>query len=151
MTRILWTDGSANPNPGPGGYAVLENGEPVRVGNERRSSNIRMEGAALIAAMEYAGKEGCKIYTDSQFWVNVLTKWASGWQRRGWKKTGGPIKNLELVQAAYKLYTENPVELHWTRGHVGTELNEKADQTANAARRGYTLPEESIILKELLK
>ena len=83
--------------------------------------------------------------------MNVLTKWASGWQRRGWKKTGGPIKNLELVQAAYKLYTENPVELHWTRGHVGTELNEKADQTANAARRGYTLPEESIILKELLK
>ena len=24
MVKVLWTDGSADPNPGPGGYAVLE-------------------------------------------------------------------------------------------------------------------------------
>lgn len=151
MTKILWTDGSANPNPGPGGYAVLENGEPVRVGREKNSSNIRMEGAAFIAAMEYAGEEGCEIHTDSQFWVNVLEQWAKGWAARGWTKKGGEIKNLEMVKAAWELYKKYPVKLCWTRGHVGTEMNEKADKIANMARGGFYLPEESEMLKNILK
>ena len=50
--KILWTDGSASPNPGPGGFAVLENGKPVRLGSEKDSTNIRMEGFAMIAAIE---------------------------------------------------------------------------------------------------
>ena len=151
MTKILWTDGSASPNPGPGGFAVLENGRPVRLGREKHSSNIRMEGAALIAAMEYAGSEGCEIYTDSQFWVNVLETWASSWQARGWRKSSGEIKNLPLVKTAYNLYTDFPVTLHWTRGHVGTEMNELADSWANRARSGETLDSESELLKTLLE
>ena len=142
MTKVLWTDGSASPNPGPGGYAVLENGKPVRLGREAKSSNIRMEGMALIAAMEYAGKEGCAIWTDSEFWVNVMTKWARTWELNGWVKRGGPIKNLELVQKAWKLYNTYPVELMFTRGHVGTEMNELADEWANKARKGATLENE---------
>ena len=149
--KILWTDGSASPNPGPGGYAVLENGQPVRVGREKNSTNIRMEGAALIAAMEYAGPEGCQIHTDSQFWVNVLEHWARGWATKGWIKKNGEIKNLQMVKTAWQLYNQFPVELVWVRGHVGTEQNELADQTANLARTGsLTLPQESQILKTLL-
>lgn len=136
MTKILWTDGSANPNPGPGGYAVIENGKPVALGSEKDSTNIRMEGLAMVAAIEYAGKEGCEIHSDSEFWINVLTKWAPNWKSNGWKKSSGPIKNLELVRKLYDLYTTYPVELIWTRGHVGTEMNELADQWANKARRG---------------
>ncbi len=151
MSKILWTDGSADPNPGPGGYAVIENKEPVRVGREGDSSNIRMEGAALIAAMEYAGEEGCEIWTDSQFWVNVLTSWAAKWEARGWTKKGGEIKNLPMVKKAWGLYNKYPVKLHWTRGHVGTEQNELADVYANKAREGFTLPEESKTLKEILR
>lgn len=151
MRKILWTDGSANPNPGPGGYAVIEDGRPVRLGREKNSSNIRMEGAALIAAMEYAGEEGCKIFTDSQFWVNVLTKWAPGWERRGWTKTSGPIKNLEMVKEAYRLYRKYPVEIVWIRGHVGTEMNELADELANEARHGRTLEEQSKNLERILR
>lgn len=149
--KTLWTDGSSDPNPGPGGFAVLENGKPVRLGSETYSTNIRMEGAALIAAMEYAGSDGCEIYTDSQFWVNVLTTWAPAWEARNWTKKTGPIKNLDMVKAAYRLYCEFPVKLHWTRGHVGTEYNELADQYANEARSGKTLPETSKILERLLK
>ena len=137
--KTLWTDGSASPNPGPGGYAVIENGQPVRLGAEKDSSNIRMEGFALIAAIEYAGEEGCEIYTDSEFWINVLTKWAPGWEARGWKKATGPIKNLEIVQKLYALYQKYPVKLNWVRGHVGTEYNELADEWANKAREGKTL------------
>ena len=41
------------------GFAVIEDGVPVALGSEVKSSNIRMEGSALIAAMEIlAGKEG---------------------------------------------------------------------------------------------
>ena len=32
--RKLWTDGSASPNPGPGGFSVIENNKPVAMGRE---------------------------------------------------------------------------------------------------------------------
>ena len=70
-----FTDGSASPNPGPGGYAVILDGQPVALGREANSTNIRMEAQALIAAYKIA-KAGDKISTDSEFWVNVVTKWA---------------------------------------------------------------------------
>lgn len=134
-----YTDGSASPNPGPGGYAVIQNGQPVALGAEADSTNIRMEGSALIAAMKLADGQPAEIYTDSEFWINVITKWAPGWAAKGWVKKGGEIKNLDLVQQAYELYQNSKVKLTWTRGHVGTEGNELADTWANKAREGATL------------
>ena len=141
--KILWTDGSASPNPGQGGFAVIEvsdgGARPAVLGREADSTNIRMEGKAMIAAMKYAGEEGCEIHSDSEFWINVLTKWAPGWQENGWKKKSGPIKNLEIVQELYELYCKYPVKLVWVRGHAGTEYNEMADEWANKARQGEEL------------
>ena len=137
--RIFYTDGSASPNPGPGGYAVIEHGQPVALGSEEGdTTNIRMEGQALIAAMELAGDEPCEIYTDSEFWLNVITKWAPGWEAKGWQKKGG-IKNLDLVQKAYASYQSSNATIIWVRGHVGTEGNELADHWANKARAGVRL------------
>ena len=136
---IYYTDGSANPNPGPGGYAVICNGEPVALGNESPSTNIRMEAMALIAAYALA-EAGDEILTDSEFWVNVVTKWAPSWQKNGWRKKTGEIKNLELVKDLYAAFCAKPdVKLRWTRGHVGTEGNELADIWANKARKGAKL------------
>ncbi len=141
--KVLWTDGSASPNPGPGGYAVIEDGKPVALGAERESTNIRMEGKAMIAALKYAEQEGCEIHSDSEFWINVLTKWAPGWKARGWKKSRGEIANLDIVRELYELYEkmiqEEKVKLVWVRGHVGTEMNELADEWANKARAGERL------------
>ena len=137
--KILWTDGSASPNPGPGGYAVVEDGKPVALGRLPNTTNIVMEGCAIGAAIKYAGNDGCEIHTDSEFWINVLTKWAPGWEKNGWKKKSGPIKNLELVQKLYKNFTENDVRLVWVRGHVGVEMNELTDFWANRAREGATM------------
>ena len=118
---------------------MIEDGVPVALGSEVSSSNIRMEGSALIAAMEIlAGKEGT-VVTDSEFWVNVLTKWAPKWEENNWTKKNGEIKNLELVKKAYMLYKMGNVKLKWTRGHVGTKMNEVADEWANKAREGATL------------
>ncbi|MBR3353220.1 ribonuclease HI [Candidatus Saccharibacteria bacterium] len=141
--KILWTDGSASPNPGPGGFAVLEIDEntakPVVLGREDDTTNIRMEGSAMIAAIKYAGNEGCEIHSDSEFWINVLTKWAPKWKANGWKKQTGPIKNLDLVQELYELYCDYPVKLIWVRGHMGARFNELADEWANRARTGETI------------
>lgn len=135
--RIFFTDGSASPNPGPGGYAVIERGKPVALGSEDGdTTNIRMEGRALIAALTLADGEPCEIHTDSEFWINVITKWAPGWKAKGWKKSGGPIKNLDLVQELDVLYGKSHAKLVWVRGHVGHEGNELADEWANKAREG---------------
>jgi ribonuclease HI len=135
--RIFFTDGSASPNPGPGGYAVIEDGKPVALGSEDgATTNIRMEGKALIAAIELAGSDEAEIYTDSEFWINVITKWSINWQTNGWKKKGGEIKNLDLVKQAKELYDKSNVKLVWVRGHVGDVGNELADEWANRARGG---------------
>src|SRR5258708_2448502 len=94
-----YTDGSASPNPGPGGFAVIQDKKPVVLGSEpsgAHTTNIRMEGLALVAALKHASGESCEIYTDSEFWINVITKWSLAWEKNGWKKKGDEIKNLDI-------------------------------------------------------
>ncbi len=135
-----FTDGSASPNPGPGGFAVIKDGVPHILGSEEgETTNIRMEGKAIVAALQDAAGADCEIHTDSEFWINVITKWAPSWEAKGWKKKGGEIKNLDIVQEVYPLYQQSNAKLVWVRGHDGTELNELADEWANKAREGYRL------------
>ncbi len=131
---IYYTDGSCSPNPGPGGFSVIKDMEPTIVGHDLNSTNIRMEGCALIAAMKDANGEECVIFTDSEFWINVIIKWAPGWEAKGWVKKGGEIKNIDLVKEAYALYGRSKATLTWVRGHEGDPGNELADQWANKAR-----------------
>lgn len=131
---IYYTDGSCSPNPGPGGFAVIKEMQPAIVGHEMMSTNIRMEGKALIAAMKDADGAKCEIFTDSEFWINVITKWGPGWEDKGWKKKGGEIKNLEIVKEACELYKQSGAILTWVRGHEGDQGNELADTWANKAR-----------------
>lgn len=138
--RVFYTDGSASPNPGPGGFAVIESGKPVALGSEDgETTNIRMEGFAIVSALNLAAGAHAEIHTDSEFWINVLTKWAPGWQAKGWRKSGGAIKNLELVQTAYEAYSASQAKLVWVRAHNGHDGNELADEWANKAREGARL------------
>lgn len=142
--KIFYTDGSASPNPGPGGWVVLDvtnkdNPHPVALGKEPNTTNIRMEGTAILNAIQLAKDEPLEIHTDSEFWINVLTKWAPAWSANDWHKKSGPIKNLELVQALYTAYQASHVKLVWVKGHAGQTFNELADEWANRARRGETV------------
>lgn len=133
------TDGSASPNPGPGGFAVIKDKKPVVLGGEpsgEHTTNIRMEGFAIMAALEHANGEECEIYTDSEFWINVITKWSLGWEKNGWKKKGGEIKNLDIVTKVCPLFRQSKAALIWVRGHNNDEDNELADEWANKARQG---------------
>ena len=139
-----YTDGSASPNPGPGGFAVIKNDAPHILGGEpdgSHTTNIRMEGLAIRTALEDADGAECQIYTDSEFWINVITKWAPGWQAKGWKKKGGEIKNLDIVRTVTPLYQQSNATLTWVRGHNNDVGNELADEWANKAReRRETAP-----------
>jgi ribonuclease HI len=128
------TDGSCEPNPGAGGYAVIKDLRPHILGAAPNSTNIRMEGMAIIAALKDSAGQPCEIHSDSEFWINVVTKWAPSWEKNGWKKKSGEIKNLDIVQEMLPLYRDSKAKLVWVRGHNKNEGNELADVWANKAR-----------------
>jgi ribonuclease HI len=137
----VFTDGSATPNPGPGGWAAVYVVEGKIVaekhGHEPHTTNNRMELRALIAgySMVPAGI-AVPIYTDSNLCVQSITQWAPAWKRNGWRKKDGEIKNLELVQELFALAQARPdVQLTWIKAHVGYRWNEYADQLAGSYRR----------------
>jgi ribonuclease HI len=129
-----YTDGSCSPNPGPGGFAVIKETELAIVGHESITTNIRMEGRAIIAALNDANGHECQIFSDSEFWVNVVTRWGVSWEINGWTKKSGEIKNLDLVKEVCWLHKQSTAQVIWVRGHYGNISNELADQWANRAR-----------------
>ena len=131
---IYHTDGSCSPNPGPGGFAVIKDMQPHILGSEADSTNIRMEGKAIIAALKDAKDTKCEIHTDSEFWVKVITEWSLAWEKNGWKKKSGEIKNLDIVKEVCPLYRASNAKLVWVRGHDNNPGNELADVWANDAR-----------------
>ena len=138
----VFCDGASEGNPGPGGWGAVwvENNQIIdeAFGHEPHTTNNRMELMALIAGLKMLPTDAeIDVYTDSQLVVNIVTKWAEGWEAKGWKKKSpGPIANLELVQEAYRLYRERPgVTLRWIQAHSGYRWNEYADALATAYRR----------------
>ena len=95
--------------------------------------------SAAIAALGFP-KHPAKValYTDSQYLKNGITKWMSGWKRRGWKKADGqPVLNQDLWQELDALYSRHDVTFHWVKGHVGVELNERCDRLAKSEAMKY--------------
>ena len=137
----VFTDGSAVPNPGPGGWGVVwvENGEIVSQahGHEPDTTNNRMELRALIEAFTMLPADAeIDVLSDSELCVNTITRWALAGERAGWKRKAGPIKNLELLQELLALYRAHPAcRLKWTAAHAGNRWNEYADSLATAWMR----------------
>lgn len=137
----VFTDGSATPNPGPGGWGAVYvvGGEVVdqRHGHHPDTTNNRMELTALIEAFDLV-PEGtpATVYTDSKLCVDTITKWAAGWERNGWKRKTGPIKNLDLVKQLYARAKARPeLQLAWIAAHSGNRWNEYADSLSTAYLR----------------
>ena len=137
----VFTDGSCSGNPGPGGWGAVRvaAGEIVaeRYGSEPRTTNNRMELTALIEGLSLLGPgEQADVYSDSRLAVDTVTRWAAGWERRGWRRRDGPVRNLELVRRAYRLASERPgARIRWIRAHDGSLWNEYADALATAYLR----------------
>jgi ribonuclease HI len=133
----VFTDGSCEGNPGPGGWGFVwvENDEIVQEKNGRDgdTTNNRMELTALIEALRVLPEDAeTAVYSDSQLCVKTVNEWAAGWERRGWRRKSGPIANLELVKEFYALARAHPgVRIEWIRAHDGSRWNEYADALAS--------------------
>lgn len=137
----VFTDGGAAPNPGPGGWGFVhvENGKILeqRYGQHPDTTNNRMELTALIEALRYLPIDAeLTVFSDSNICVQTVNEWAAGWERNGWKRKSGAIKNLELVQELWALHKTHPkVRLEWIKAHNGWLWNEYADSLATAWMR----------------
>ncbi|MGH2967642.1 MAG: ribonuclease H family protein [Solirubrobacteraceae bacterium] len=144
---LVWTDGACRGNPGPGGWAAIVVGaggeEPLELsGGAVRTTNNRMEYTAALEGLRALpdGSSVC-VVTDSRLMLESMTKWISGWKRKGWRTAAGePVKNQDLVRALdAEIARHAAVRWHWVRGHetgarhAHKALNDRADRLAVAA------------------
>lgn len=140
MTTVVAIDGSALGNPGPAGWAWYVDENCWAAGGWPNSSNNRGELTALLELLKATAptNEELHVLADSQYVINSVTKWMSGWKKRGWRKSDkSPVLNADLMQAIDKAITGRKVSFEWVRGHSGHPLNEAADDKARAAATAY--------------
>ena len=138
---IIYTDGAAKGNPGPGGYGVVmkykQHYKELSDGY-RLTTNNRMELLAVIIGLEALKKNNQEvtIYSDSKYVVEAVEKgWVWGWQKKGFKGK----KNPDLWDRFIPLYKRHKVKFQWVKGHAGIPENERCDQLAVAAAEGADL------------
>lgn len=145
--QSVYTDGACTGNPGPGGWAVVvyytDNSVHEFGGDEKQTTNNRMEMQAAIAALNFLAtaqqKELVTLYTDSEYLINGATRWVKSWKKRGWKTAQNkPVLNQDLWEALDRL---NSKQIAWqhVRGHAGNVGNERCDAIARAFANGKTL------------
>ena len=88
-----------------------------------------------MAEAEIETGKTVEVCSDSMYSINCISRWAPNWEKRGWKKADGEIKNLQIIQDCYAVYRRIKRKLNLTHvaGHVGTEGNELADRMAMLA------------------
>ncbi len=132
---VIYTDGACSGNPGPGGWgAVLRYGTAVRElhGGDPSTTNNRMELTAAIQALEALTRPvDVRLYTDSRYVLDGITKWIARWERSDWKTAArAPVKNVDLWQRLVAAMEPHTIAWEWVKGHAGDPGNERADELA---------------------
>jgi ribonuclease HI len=142
---VIYTDGAARGNPGPGGLGVV-----MKFGKHRRelsegyrlTTNNRMELLAVIRGLEALKRDDLivKIYTDSRYVSDAVNEgWVFNWEAKRFKKK----KNVDLWQQFLILYRKYKVQLRWGKGHASIPENERCDKLAVEASFGKSLKEDT--------
>ncbi len=142
---VIYTDGAARGNPGPGGLGVV-----MLYGKHRRelaegyklTTNNRMELLAVIRGLETLKRDdlNVKIYTDSRYVSDAVNKgWVFSWETKRFKKK----KNADLWQQFLVLYRKYKVQFIWVKGHASIPENERCDRLAVEASHGASLKEDT--------
>jgi len=134
----IFSDGACSGNPGPGGWGAILRWKGVEKelsGAERDTTNNRMELLAVISALEaFKRPVRVRVYTDSRYVHDGVTRYMDNWQRNGWKTADKkPVKNVDLWQRYLAAADAHDVEWRWVKGHAGHPENERADSLARAA------------------
>lgn len=138
---LLYTDGAAKGNPGPGGYGLVliykQHRKELSEGF-RLTTNNRMELLAVIKGLEALKGEGfpVKVISDSKYVVDSVEKgWLNNWVKKNWKN----VKNVDLWQRFLPIYKKHKVQFQWIKGHAGHPENERCDRLAVMASEGLSL------------
>jgi ribonuclease HI len=141
----IYCDGACEPNPGNAGSGIvlyragklaeLWYGLYNPMGTNNTAELNALYHALLMAETEIEAGNSVEVCSDSAYSINCIRLWASGWEKRGWKKPGGEIKNLKIIQDSYAIYLriKDKLTLTHVAAHVGTEGNELADRMAMLA------------------
>lgn len=152
---IIYTDGAARGNPGPGGYGVvLQWGTVIKelAQGYRHTTNNRMELMAVIAGLEMLTRDNLDvvIYSDSAYVVNAIEKgWLAGWVKKGFKDK----KNPDLWKRYLQVAKKHKIKFVWVKGHADNKWNNRCDELATAAAdsgnwlrdEGYELAEKGLL------
>ncbi len=143
---IIYTDGGALGNPGPGGYGVVLRFGPHQrelTGGYRLTTNNRMELLAAIKGLA-ALTEPCRVtlYSDSRYVIDGITKgWARRWRANNWMRNKRErALNVDLWAELLELCEKHEVTFRWVKGHAGNEGNERCDQLVQATAHRAGLP-----------
>ena len=140
MTITAAADGSSLGNPGPAGWAWYVDEDTWDAGGWPKGTNNLGELTAILRLLQATADTGEKLHilADSQYAINVVSKWRLGWKKRGWTKADKkPIKNLELIQEIDRAMEGRRVTFEWVKGHAGHRMNERADDLARACAEAY--------------
>lgn len=137
----IWTDGACSNNPGKGGWGavlIYKNHRKEISGSNLDTTNNRMELTAVIEALKIVKKDiPVKIYTDSKYVMEGITKWINSWKKNNWRTADRkPVKNSDLWQLLDNESQKHKISWQWVKGHAGNEFNEIADQLARKAIKG---------------
>ena len=141
---IIYTDGAASGNPGPGGFGVVLKAGVYRkelMAGFRRTTNNRMELLAVIVGLEALKQPGWQVvvYSDSRYVVDAVEKgWVFGWEKKGFKDK----KNPDLWKRFLAIYRQHQVKFVWVKGHADIPENERCDRLAVAASSSSNLIED---------
>lgn len=132
----IFTDGACSGNPGAGGWGAIirfKGHEKEISGGCPETTNNRMELTAVIEALKCL-KEKCDVtvYSDSQYFVNAMTKgWAFSWKAKNWRRSGNEkVLNPDLWQELLDLWEKHEIRAVWVKGHAGHPENERCDALA---------------------
>lgn len=129
---IIYTDGAASGNPGPGGFGVVLKAGIHRkelMAGFRKTTNNRMELLAVIVGLEALKQPGRQVvvYSDSRYVVDAVEKgWVFGWEKKAFKDK----KNPDLWERFLAIYRQHQVKFVWVKGHADIPENERCDQLA---------------------
>lgn len=153
---VIFTDGASRGNPGPGGFGAViilpEQNEAIHDtrytiqelgGREERTTNNRMELQAAISALSSIphSQFPIRVYTDSAYLLNGITRWIHSWQKSGWKtKAKQDVENKDLWEALAEAVRGEQIEWKQVEGHTGVAGNHRADEIATAYADGKSPP-----------
>ncbi len=143
----IYCDGACSPNPGKSGtgVAIYEQNQLTSLWYglfEKQGTNNTAELNGMLKAFQFAQhyikqQKHVQILSDSKYSIDCITKWAIGWQAKGWTRgKGEAIKNLELIQQCFQLYQaiKQNITISHVKGHANIEGNELSDRMAVLAR-----------------